>query len=445
MTTRTGSTRLKPQDYAETIRSLYGLQTFGMKFGLHGIQRLLDRLENPHRVFPTVHIAGTNGKGSTAAMVAAILTAAGYRTGLYTSPHLVRFEERMRINGRPITQRSLLRLAQRALPHVYDGQATFFEAATAIAFSWFAEEEVDIAVIETGLGGKLDATNIITPQVSVITTVDLEHTHILGDSVRTIAREKAGIIKSRVPCVSGVGAGPALDVITKKCRTEHARLHHAGSVRIDVHESNWRGHTADISFGDQRLRGIHIGLAGEFQLQNASVALKTIEVLSQAKHWRIPNTAVRRGLAEVCTLSGIRGRLGVLCRRPLTIVDVAHNPAAMRSLRWGLEQLSGEPVLLVIGVMKDKDLRSMVHEIGPVAGYAYAVQPKTERSRPAADVARAFLRAGVPCENAGSIANGVKRALRHPGGHPVVITGSHFVAGEAVAMLTGKQYLTINQ
>lgn len=195
-----------------------------MKFGLEGISRLLRQLGNPQRELRSVHVAGTNGKGSTASMVAAILTAGGYRTGLYTSPHLIRFEERIRINGKPIAKHAVTDLTNQLSRSLRRNPPTYFEAATAIAFKYFADEEVDVAVVETGLGGRLDSTNVLQPMISVITNISLEHTEILGSRVEKIALEKAGIVKRNTPCIAGIRNERALSVLTKVCKKMKAPL-----------------------------------------------------------------------------------------------------------------------------------------------------------------------------------------------------------------------------
>ena len=200
-----------------------------MKFGLQGIRTLLTSLDHPEKQFSSIHIAGTNGKGSTASMIAAIFTAAGYKTGLYTSPHLVSFNERIRINGKAISSQAVARLATAIHPEVKRNNCTFFEAVTAMAFKYFAESKVDIAVVETGLGGRLDATNILQPLVSVITTIGLEHTQILGASLEKIAFEKGGIIKKGVPCVTGVKSQKAVRVLSNICAKKEIAIDSSSS------------------------------------------------------------------------------------------------------------------------------------------------------------------------------------------------------------------------
>ena len=431
--------------YPEAIEFLYGLQTFGMKFGLRGIRTLLRKHGDPHLRLRCIHIAGTNGKGSTAGMLASILTSAGFRTALYTSPHLVRFEERMRIDGRPIPRSALVRYTREIAPAVLEQGATFFEAVTAIAFRWFADQEVDIAVIETGLGGRLDATNVVHPLVSVITSIDLEHTRILGKTIRAIAREKAGIVKPRVPCVVGVHQPEALEVIRDACRLNRCTISHTDAVRHDLQSWGWEGSTAHMTTEDSRYASLRIALPGAHQIVNAAAALLVVDELRRRHHLRISVAAVRAGMANIPRLTGLRGRLSVVRRRPFLVADVAHNPAAMHVLEDTLEELHGCPAVFVIGVMGDKDLPAMARQLVPAIDEVIAVAARTERSLPAASVARVFQRMGVPVGMAPSVAVGLRRALRRAHGRTVVLTGSHFVVGEGLASLEGRNYLTISQ
>jgi dihydrofolate synthase/folylpolyglutamate synthase len=295
------------------------------------------------------------------------------------------------------------------------------------------------------LGGRLDATNVLKPLVSVITSIDLEHTSILGTSLRAIAREKAGIIKPGVPCVTGVHQPKARDVVQNTCRKRHAPLRSNDSVRHTTQAWGWNGTTADFWVGRTRYKGLTVSFPGEHQLANASTALLTLEELRKRYRLRIPRSAVKYGLANIALLTGLRGRLTVVKKRPLVVVDVAHNPAAMGILSGALDDLRAGPVVFVLGVMRDKDLAAIARQLAPNAAQVIAVAARTERSLPASSVARVVERSGIPVAAAPSVAAGVRRALKLANRRPVVITGSHFVVGEALAMLEGRNYLTINQ
>ena len=416
-----------------------------MKFGLRGIRGLLKDVGNPHRAFSSIHIAGSNGKGSTAAMIAAILTSAGYRVGLYTSPHLMDFRERIRINGVSVSQKTVLGHLGKLRAPIEKRNVTFFEAATALAFLCFAERHVDVAVIETGLGGRLDATNVIKPLLCVITSISLEHAQILGNSLRAIAYEKAGIIKSEVPCVTGVRNSSVLQVIRKTCRLQRSSLMETGRIRCRVNTRNLKGSVVSFTVGGLRLENLRLDLPGEFQARNAVTAVAALPVLSRAG-LKIRERDIRGGLRSVRRKTGLHGRLSVHGTRPRLIMDVAHNPAAILSLVGALKKIGIANVTLVFGVMADKQFRRMVQLLSTITGSAIAVQPGTNRAVRAEEIEGEFRRIGVPVRCSLSVREGLNMAKTTAGKNgTVLVTGSHFVVGEALAALEGKKYLTINQ
>lgn len=411
-----------------------------MKFGLEGVSRLLKEVGNPHRKFPCLHIAGTNGKGSTASMLAAVLTAAGYRTGLYTSPHLVNFEERIRIGGKVIPRKVVAKLTSRLQASIKKHRPTFFEATTAIAFAYFAEEKVDIAVIETGLGGRLDSTNVLHPIASVITNIGLEHTEILGDSLQKIAFEKGGIIKEGVPCITGITDPRCLSIIKKICRQKHAPLVLSTRCKARIRESNLEGSVVDISAGGFLYKKLKISLAGKYQIGNLGTALATVETIENISTFTVGEQAIRAGLSAIQQTTGFTGRLSVIHNHPLVVADVAHNSDAMRNLCDTWKRLQRNKPIVVFGVVKDKDYSSMVHDLARITDQAVAVAAHTSRSRPASDVAAAFEREKCKTRAALSVEEGVRLAIQLAGEDgTILITGSHFVVGEAMAALGRKR------
>jgi dihydrofolate synthase/folylpolyglutamate synthase len=378
-------------------------------------------------------------------MIAAALTSAGYRTGLYTSPHLVDFSERIRINGRPISRKAVVRLTSRVRRVIEMHRATFFEAVTAIAFRYFAEERVDIVVIETGLGGRLDATNVVRPLLSVITNISLEHTDLLGNSLAKIAYEKAGIVKSGVPCVTGVRSAPALRVIQSACRKRRSSLIKAPRAGVTIHRRGLSGTVVSLSLRGIKLSNVHLPLAGKHQVQNAVLAITALHELS-LQGFRIHERAIRRGMESVNSLTGLDGRLSLVSRNPTMIADVAHNTDAVRTLTKALAELGIRKAHIVFGVMTDKPVGAMVRYLAPIARSVAAVQPGTSRSLPASSIEKEFRRRGIPVFYQGPVAEGVRRTRSIAGrGGTILITGSHFVVGEALAALRSKKYLTINQ
>ena len=432
--------------YPESIRFLYGLQAAGMKFGLRGIRRLLRGLGHPENAYPSIHIAGSNGKGTTAALVASALTAAGYRTGLYSSPHLVDFAERIRVDGRAIPRREFLDILEGLRGEIVKGRSTFFEAATAIALEHFRRAKVDVAVLETGLGGRLDATNTVRPLVSVITSIQREHEQILGRGIVRIAREKGGIIKRGVPCVAGDLGPKAERVLRRIARQRSAPYVSIRRVRTQVLEESLRATRFLARTGGSYDGEYVLPFAGRHQVRNAAAALQVLTELGRRRRFVVSFDEASEGFRSCRRLSGLESRFEVLGGRPVVITDVAHNPAAVRSLVKTLEHLSLRRVTFVLGLMKDKDLRAIARSIGRVASHVVAVQPATERACESSAIARAVRAQGVRSSDGGAVATGVALARRRaPKGGIVVVTGSHFVVGEMLAARRGKNYLTINQ
>lgn len=416
-----------------------------MKFGLQGIEALLEFLGNPEKKFYSIHIAGTNGKGSTASMIAAMYMAAGYKTGLYTSPHLVSMNERIRINGKPITSRTIARLASKIQPEVVTQKCTFFEAITAIAFQHFAESHVDIAVVETGLGGRLDATNVLQPLASVITTIGLEHTHILGSSIQKIAFEKGGIIKEDVPCLTGARSPDAIRVIKKICERKKSQLIRIDQKSVKIKQSSIQGLRVDISLKNKFMKNVEISLTGEHQASNACLAINTIETVARRSHFKIGSKQVREGLRKIQEYSGIYGRLSVIKHKPLILADVAHNPDAILTLVSSLQKLLIHKVHLLFGLMKDKDFVQIIQHLQKIIQDVFVVEARTDRAIPSRKLAKEFRKYSSEVSEFVGVKSGLMKVLQKRDGIPIVITGSHFVVGEVLAILKKEKYLTINQ
>ncbi|MBM4160966.1 MAG: bifunctional folylpolyglutamate synthase/dihydrofolate synthase [Ignavibacteria bacterium] len=411
-----------------------------MKFGLEGVSRLLGVLDDPHQRFPSIHIAGTNGKGSTASMLAAIFSSAGYRTGLYTSPHLVDFTERIRIDGKSIPRRAVAELTNRLRRHILRHKPTFFEATTAIAFAWFAEKKVDIAIIETGLGGRLDSTNVITPLASVITTIGYEHTDILGNTIAKIAWEKAGIVKKGVPCVTGVEDRTALRVLRKVCREKGAHLHPLGKLRVSLRSESLKGSTVDVNAEGLRYKNLKISLPGRFQIRNTALALSTAGVVGKGGAFAVSESAIRKGLSTIQACTGLEARLSLVREKPRIVLDVAHNPDGIEKLVAALKTLGIKEVVLVFGVMKDKDHVAMLQYLESITREVIAVAARTERSRSASDVAASVSNPRIGVRAALSVGEGVRLAIHQASPRrPILITGSHYVVGEALEFLRAKR------
>ncbi len=397
------------------------------------MERLLALLGDPHRCFRSVHIAGTKGKGSTAAMLESVLRAAGFRTGLYTSPHLHTFRERIRCGDRMISRRTVAALTGRLRPAVAQVPGlTTFEIITGLAFAHFAAMGVEMAVVEVGMGGRLDATNVVHPLVTIITSISYDHTYVLGDTLAAIAGEKAGIVKRGVPVVSAPQPPEALAVVEAVCREKRAPLTLVGR------DWTWQPGAADLdgqSFSVQPAEGepinpLWIPLLGEHQLLNATVALAATAQLRRAG-LDIPPAAVRGGLRRVHW----PGRMEVLGRAPLVIADGAHNAEAARRLAEAIERhLPHRDVILLFGASADKDVAGMWRELLPLAAHVIVVRAAHSRAADAHDLARQVVAQGRQPIIAGSVAQGLDRALGLAGADDVVLaTGSLFVAAEARA------------
>jgi len=405
-----------------------------MKFGLRNTRTLLRVLGNPHKKFQSIHIAGTNGKGSTSAFIASILQEAGYRTGLYTSPHLKRFTERIRINGKELSTRRLVAYAALLRPTIEKVHATFFEATTAIAFKYFADEGVDIAVVETGLGGRLDSTNVLRPLASVITSIGLDHMDILGSSIQKIAREKGGIIKPGRPVISTVDRSGAKKVLKRIARERGSQYLPASKV-MTIH-FNPDGAPTGLRFAGGFLNGVSAspGLQGKHQVRNVQAAVATVTVLQRAGSLkRINAKHVVRGLEAVRENTGIRGRYELVeGRKGRIIMDVAHNPDGIRALVDLIKTRREFPFLIVFGVMRDKNYSRMLQLLRQISRRMIAVAPHGDRALPVDDLMRAAKLRGFRSTASNSVIEGVALARAMAKGRIVLIGGSHYVVAEAL-------------
>jgi dihydrofolate synthase/folylpolyglutamate synthase len=345
--------------YSSAVEYLYGLQKHGIKLGLAGTRTILSRLDHPERRYRAIHIGGTNGKGSTAAMAASILMAADYRVGLYTSPHLVDFRERIRVNGAMIPERRVGELVSRIKASAGpDSSLTFFEFTTALAFQYFAEAQVDVAVLEVGMGGRFDATNVVQPVATTITTISLDHEDYLGDTTEQIAYEKAGIIKPGIPVILGRLDQQAGRVIREVAEAQGAPLYQLG-VDFDV-----RGDSPSFNYAGIGVThdGLSCRLLGRHQLDNAACALALIEV-AERSGLRVHPEAMKSGLAA----TQWEGRLETVDRNPSVVLDGAHNPAAAGVLAAFLADFRashpGSRVALILGMMRDKAHRAFVQTL----------------------------------------------------------------------------------
>lgn len=402
--------------YSETIEFLYGIRLFGQKFGLETMQYLLRLMGDPQRSLRFIHIAGTNGKGSVAAMLHSVLTAAGYKTGLYTSPHLVSFCERFQIGGQPIAETDVVRLVEQIKPllkqvgeHPEFRQPTFFEAVTAIALQHFHEQRVDVIVWETGLGGRLDATNVVTPLVSVITNIAFDHTQYLGETLTQIAGEKCGIIKPGVPVVTAATESDVLAVIRAQASSQQC------PVTVVGHDTPLEEYPAP--------------LLGRHQIINCATAVAAL----RASGLEISEVALRDGLAR----TRWPGRFQVIVGRPTVVLDGAHNAAAAEKLAATLnEHFAGQKLTLILGVLRDKNYDQMCQILAPLADRILCVPVNSERTSDPDQLAR-WCKAAHP-DAVVNVCRSLTEAYaeaRAEQGRAIIITGSLFLVGEALSRL----------
>lgn len=387
--------------YNQALDFIHGLNKFGTKLGLHNITQLLELLGNPQKNMKVIHVAGTNGKGSTCAMIDSVLRAAGYKVGLYTSPYLEVFNERMRVNGENISDDDLARLTDKVRKKVIYmrennlGSPTEFEVVTAIGFLYFEEQTVDFLVLEVGMGGRLDATNVVTPLVSVITPVSLDHQQYLGNTIRDIAREKCGIIKPGVPVVTGPQEDEAMAVIEETCRALKCPLTKVinkkadsapDTVSYEPKAGGVEGMTFDLFTPNAEYPDLQIGLIGRHQFDNAATAVCAVELLiSQGE---ITKEAIYSGLKKVKW----PGRLEVIREKPTVLIDGAHNIAGVKTLKAALEEyFKDQNKILVIGILEDKDYKEMLKELLPLADTVICTAPDNPRALSAARLSETAL------------------------------------------------------
>lgn len=422
-------------NYSAAITHLYSLQNHGIKLGLETMAMLMARLDSPHRRFRTLHIAGTNGKGSTAAMTAAVLQAAGFRVGLYTSPHLVDFRERIRADGTMIDEERVARLTREIRDACgEDLSPTFFECTTAMAFQYFADVSIDVAVVEVGLGGRFDATNVVQPAACAITTIAMDHQEYLGPTLSSIATEKAGIIKPGIPVIVGRLEAEAEEAIERIALERQAPVYRLNRDFRTVGAS-----TSGFSYQGigSRREGLTCPLAGRHQLDNAACALALVEAVA-AEGLLASEEAVRQGLRSVRW----EGRLEIVGRHPTVVLDGAHNPAAAAVLADSLAEMMRERpsgrLILVFGMMRDKNHRGFIMPLRQLVGEIVLTQADLPRSATVPEL-RASLGDWMPFLHEAPVpADALALAKRLAGPDDVIcVTGSLMLVGDITAIYRG--------
>ena len=408
--------------YSEAVSYLYNSRppfhqvgAAAYKPGLENTLRLMAHVGNPHEQLKAIHVAGTNGKGSTSHLIAAALQASGLCVGLFTSPHLVSLTERIRINGQPIAETEVAEFIEQNKAFLDEIQPSFFETMTALAFAYFVRKKVDIAVVEVGLGGRLDSTNVITPILSVITNIGLDHTEFLGNTLTKIAKEKAGIIKPHVPVVVGESHPQTMNVFLAKAQECGAEIYFAD-------QCEYLRRTRLRVAPECELQGIY----QEHNLQTAFVALRAIN---------IPYSAIKEGIAHVCAMTGLRGRWETLCEQPLTICDTGHNSHGIQYVARQLKELSNPHVWIVFGMVNDKDTDVVMRLLPRGEKYHYIfTRPNTQRARSAEEMLALWGKEGVAIEDP---REAILYAQEHASDEDAIfIGGSNYLVSDAISRFT---------
>ena len=438
-------------DYGQVLRYIYrftdyekrGFAAYAPEFySLERVRKLLSLLGDPQDSFESVHIAGTKGKGSTAAMIESVLRAGGRRTGLYTSPHLHTFRERIQVSGDLIPESGVVRLVEQMRPHIARvPEVTTFEVMTALALAWFAEQGVEWCVLEVGLGGRLDATNVVTPAVAVITSISYDHMAVLGDTLSQIAAEKAGIIKPGVPVVSAPQVDEALAVIQETCEQQGTPLTLVGrDWTWSAGSADLEGQAFRIYHGGQTLDGLWLPLLGEYQLVNATTAVATLALL-QERGLALPTGAIQEGLRRVYW----PGRLQILGREPFVVTDSAHNGDSARKLMAALRRyLPYRDLIVVLGMSADHATPQVLEAMLSGATKAIATRARHPRAADPAWLQDRAAELGFQMEVSSSVAEALELGLALAGAEDLVCcTGSVFVAAEAEAAWLARQGLPV--
>ncbi|MBT1071156.1 bifunctional folylpolyglutamate synthase/dihydrofolate synthase [Pelotalea chapellei] len=420
---------------SDMLEKLYARRRFGIRPGVDRIRLLLDRLGNPERTFKSIHVVGTNGKGSTSAFLSSILTAAGHRTALFTSPHLINFNERFRINDHEVDEERLTHMLEKVLSNT-PAEATFFEIVTALGAFAFAEQGVEVAVMEAGMGGRSDATAALPGIMTIVTPISLDHCDYLGTTEEKIAEEKAGIIEQGSLAILGHQTPAVLNFLYSHCRHMASRCMFAGKDFSAAWESD----------GTLTYRGLNVhlpsltpGISGRYQADNAALALAAAELLETAGVVT-GNHALRQGLAA----AHWPGRMELVPGNPPLLLDGAHNPAGAAALATSLADYRYNRLLLVIGIMADKDRHSILAPLISLAFTCYCVTPTIERALDGTVLAAELMLDGVTAIGFSSVAEGITAARKEAGpGDLIVVCGSLFTVGEAKSWLQGIQFVGV--
>lgn len=429
--------------YEDAMKYITEVGNFGSNYGLDRTYRLLQLLGDPQKDLKVIHIAGTNGKGSTTAMITEILKGAGFKVGMYTSPFLEEFEERIQINGVNIPKEVLAELITKvkvAVDKVIEegyNHPTEFEIITVLMLLYFKIEEVDFAVVEVGLGGRLDSTNVVTPIISIITSISFDHMNLLGNTLAEIANEKAGIIKKDIPTLIYPQEKEAMEVIQENCEKNNSKLYQINEAYIEllkIEKGNSPYQEIKFSGNDEYI--VKLPLLGEHQMLNLAVAIKAIEILNENNYTKISKGMVEDSIKNVKW----KGRLEVLKTNPLVVIDGAHNIQGISKLKTNIEKyFNYENLYLILGILADKDVETMVKTIVPIAKKVYAVTPNSSRAELALDLKKEVLKYNLNCEAFESYEEAYLKAKTDSTERDLILaSGSLYMIGDMRKIITRK-------
>lgn len=417
---------MKFRSYSECINYLYSLERVGIKYDLNNIKTLSKACGNPHKKFKSVHVAGTNGKGATASIISSVLTESNYKIGLYTSPHIIDFRERIRVNGKVIPKSYVVKFTEKHYRLFEKIKPSFFEATTAMAFKYFSDSRVDFAVIECGLGGRLDSTNIITPKISAITSISIDHSEYLGNTIKSITNEKAGIIKRNVPCISGSVSNYSKAIIKNKCRQKKLLFIDSSSEKFEYRLSDYGFEI----YHKEYEKYFKIPLSGKFQISNFRTAMAVLKNLQARNEIKITADSLEKGLINVRNNTGYAYRFQAVSRYPMIVLDVSHNAEGLSNLKENLKSIKYKNLFIVFGMMADKETRKCINELEKLKGFMILTKPDYKRADEPENLARHLRR-----KSGYAVVKNVKQAFEYARSKAgkndlILVTGSFFMVSD---------------
>jgi dihydrofolate synthase / folylpolyglutamate synthase len=370
-------------NYKNCIEYLFNLERVGIKYDLINIKKILEHLNNPEKNYKLIHIAGTNGKGSVASIINSVFIESGLKTGLYTSPHINDFRERILVSGKLISKKYIIDFTNRLYDLFENIKPSFFEATTAMAFEFFSNQKVEYAVIESGLGGRLDSTNVLNPELSVITGISIDHTEYLGDTIESIANEKAGIIKKNIPCVIGRMENLAKKIIEKKCKEKNSELFFAEELwKVSIEkscENSMDLNVSEINFRKNEIR-IKYPLIGKYQLHNIKIAASALDLLGKLHGLSFSEENIKNGFKNVIVNSKFFGRFQKVSDNPKIIIDVSHNVQGIKNIKENLKYFRFKKLYIIFGMMKDKEYAKCLNELEKLNATVILTKPGYKRA-----------------------------------------------------------------